>query len=73
MYLGPSARCLQEMSTIPDSQWEAHRETITALYCEQNKTLTDVMEIMRRKHNFNARCVSGILPALYNLDGFLYS
>lgn len=43
-----------------ESQWEAHRETIGWLYCKQDKTLAEVMEIMRREHGFRARYVSSV-------------
>ena len=34
--------------------WTKHRQTITALYCNENKTLKEVMQIMREKHDFVA-------------------
>ncbi|RYO87683.1 hypothetical protein DL763_006269 [Monosporascus cannonballus] len=34
--------------------WARHRQLITALYCDENRTLKEVMEIMRGEHNFVA-------------------
>jgi hypothetical protein len=35
--------------------WERHRSIITKLYLEENKTLGEVMRIMRDDHGFDAR------------------
>lgn len=34
--------------------WARYRQTIAALYCNENKTLKEVMQIMREKHDFVA-------------------
>lgn len=34
--------------------WEARKEMISKLYWDEDKTLKEVMEIMRRDHGFNA-------------------
>jgi len=35
-------------------EWDGHRATIEHLYRERNKTLTEVMSIMEREHQFKA-------------------
>lgn len=40
--------------------WERNRALFTSLYRDQNKTLKDVMAIMREKYGFNATYVSSI-------------
>jgi hypothetical protein len=40
--------------------WERNRALFTWLYCEQNRTLKDVMTIMKEKYGFNATYVSSI-------------
>lgn len=47
-----------------DSQWDEHKATIRSLYCDQNKTLAEVMEIMGRKHDFHATYVPRPDPAV---------
>ncbi|KAI1774068.1 Clr5 domain-containing protein [Hypoxylon cercidicola] len=37
-----------------DGDWANHRDTITFLYLDQNKSLREVMRIMREEHNFSA-------------------
>lgn len=34
--------------------WAKYRQTITALYCNENKTLKEVMQLMREKYDFVA-------------------
>jgi hypothetical protein len=34
--------------------WNTHRPTITRLYFEENRTLNEVIETMRRDHSFSA-------------------
>lgn len=34
--------------------WAAHRPTITRLYAEEDRTLREVIEIMKRDHSFFA-------------------
>lgn len=36
------------------SDWDAHQETIRALYLDQKKSLKEVMAIMESNHNFRA-------------------
>jgi hypothetical protein len=38
--------------------WEAHKEIISQLYWDQDKTLKEVMEVMRQDHGFNATYAS---------------
>jgi len=40
-----------------DDDWEAIRPTFTRYYIEERRTLPEVMEIMKQKHNFDARWV----------------
>ena len=37
--------------------WTMHRSTIARLYIEENKTLKEVMSIMKHSYGFNARQV----------------
>lgn len=37
-----------------DSEWERHKETIRHLYLHQDKTLKQVMKVMKDVHNFQA-------------------
>lgn len=37
------------------ADWERHKLTITRLYLDENKTLGEVMRIMRDQHGFDAR------------------
>jgi hypothetical protein len=40
---------------VPTSRdWESHRHTIIRLYMNEDRTLKDVMQIMRTQHSFNA-------------------
>lgn len=41
--------------------WNKYKELIIKLYKYENKTLEDVMKIMREEHNFNASWVP-VLP-----------
>ncbi|RYP63797.1 hypothetical protein DL770_009297 [Monosporascus sp. CRB-9-2] len=34
--------------------WDAHKDTIKSLYMDEDKTLADTMEIMKREHSFEA-------------------
>ena len=37
-----------------EDDWASHRETITALYWDENRTLKDVIVVMRQTHDFHA-------------------
>jgi hypothetical protein len=37
-----------------EADWELHKDQIASLYCEQGKTLAEVMEVLGREHNFHA-------------------
>lgn len=37
--------------------WEAHKNRIRRLYLDEGKTLVEVVDIMSREHNFNARYI----------------
>ncbi|KAK8019092.1 Clr5 domain-containing protein [Apiospora arundinis] len=37
-----------------ESDWDRHRETITTLYWDENKTLKEVSRIMKEQHDFHA-------------------
>ncbi|RBR18364.1 uncharacterized protein FIESC28_06137 [Fusarium coffeatum] len=39
---------------IPDTRWEAHKETIQSLYLEQNKTVDEIISFMAENHQFYA-------------------
>jgi hypothetical protein len=41
-------------SRLPGDQWAKHRHNITDLYIGQEKTLAQVVEIMRKDHGFHA-------------------
>jgi hypothetical protein len=43
----------QQQWAAPD-EWEAHKEVIANLYWDQDKTLKEVMEVMRETHKFYA-------------------
>jgi len=36
------------------SEWECHRETISRLYVDENKSLKEVQKIMEDVHHFKA-------------------
>jgi len=44
--------------SLVDAAFQQHRHTITALYCDENKSLPDVMELMRNEYGFSATYVS---------------
>lgn len=37
-----------------EDDWAFHRETITALYWDENRPLKDVIVVMRQTHDFRA-------------------
>jgi Clr5 domain len=41
-------------SRLPGDQWAKHRHNIRDLYIGQEKTLEQVVEIMRKDHGFHA-------------------
>ena len=50
-----TANMLAVGQRVPTSgDWESHRHTIIRLYMDEDRTLKDVMKIMRTQHSFNA-------------------
>lgn len=43
----------QEQWATPE-EWDLHREKISRIYWDENKTLKELAEIMRKEHGFNA-------------------
>ena len=45
---------------VPEGQWIKYRGLIEDLYIGQEKTLNEVVETMKREHNFHAKYVAFI-------------
>lgn len=40
-----------------DEEWEAHKEIIMKLYCDERRTALEVMEIMQHEYDFHVTYV----------------
>lgn len=56
-FRGPDLPPSYRASRIPADQWTKHQDTIKSLYIDREKTLGEVVEIMKREHNFYATYV----------------
>ncbi len=50
----PELGAKRTRKTISASDWEARRDMISQLYLDENRSLTEVMEIMQQTHGFQA-------------------
>lgn len=56
--ISPEPLKMPDTRKIPETEWEAYKEEIKALYLTQNKTRGEVMAVMEKTHGFQARCVA---------------
>jgi Clr5 domain len=54
-YFGPQLRTTRRAQQLPIDEWTPHREVIKTLYIDQDKTLNEVVDIMKRDHGFQAK------------------
>jgi hypothetical protein len=53
-----------------EPMWEFHKNTIVDLYSTENMTLEKVMEHMKQKHGFDARCSLHMARSSLDLTNF---
>jgi hypothetical protein len=57
----PGTPTSHRATRISDEQWTKHRGTIEELYIDQEKTLNEVVEIMKKEHKFHATYVTATM------------
>jgi hypothetical protein len=56
---GPSGQSSLSLSDVPYNQkWELLKPHIYRLYVDENRSLSDVISMMKRDFNFNAKSVA---------------
>jgi hypothetical protein len=53
-YSGHQLPTIRRAPQLPIDQWTKHRDAIKDLYIDQDKTLNEVVDTMKREHGFQA-------------------
>jgi hypothetical protein len=53
-YSGRQLPTIRRAPQLPIDQWTKHRDVIKNLYIDQDKTLNEVVDTMKREHGFQA-------------------